>query len=342
MSHGSIGGERSFSGGQNSTASPSTSSPSAVTTERGRGDMGPPPVPRGGAMANRGRRPASAGPHFNQEQTRALDSAREEQPSDIHPSTPKAGVQNPRTDAASSRRTSNATQIENIEGRRQISPSVFKTPHTPGRRPPQGEVDRESRAQGVPNEHANPRMNGPDRKNEGTTNQHEGYRESGFVHREGRPERGRGGFRGRGGANGFHGNHLPSGPHGNSASFTHTHSGIPSKPHSYADRQASLPNSTSFNSTRREPGPHRSNSRSHSITSPPPAYNRFPSGSSPHNSQLPALQTQLANSYGYEASHPGIMTAVPYHPFMESAAQQLFGMVSMQMYVCFRIVTESN
>ena len=338
MSHGSIGGERTFSGGQNATANPTTSSPTATTTERGRGEMGPPPIPRGGTVANRGRRPASAGPHFNQEQTKALDSAREEQRSDIPPSTPpKAAFQHPRTDTASSRRTSNATRTENVEGRRQVSPSTFKNPHTAGRRPPQGEMDSETRSQGVPHEHTHPRASASDRKSENTFNQHEGYREPSFTHREGRPERGRGGFRGRGGANGFHGNHFSNGPHANGASVNHSSSGFPSKPHSYTDRQASLPNSTSFNSPRREPGPYRSNSRSHSITSPPPAYNRFSSGSNPNNPQLPALQTQLANMYGYEAGHPGIMTAVPYHPFVDSASQQLFGMVSMQMYVFIQL-----
>ena len=333
FSHGSISGERSFSGGQNSIAGPQTPSPTSAPIERGRGDMGPPPIPRGGALANRGRRPASAGPHFHQEQIRNSDTAQEEQKSDVSSNIPKTETQNPRIDTASSRRVSNATQTDSLEGRRQASPSNHKAPYVPGRRPPQGEANHEARAQSVNQEHAHLRASGPDRKGEGALSQHEGFREPIFAHREGRPERGRGGFRGRGGANVPHGNHLANGPHANGASANHPNSGFPSKSHSYADRQSSLPNSTSFNSPRRESGPYRPNSRSQSINSPPPAYNRFSNGNSPQNPQLPALQTQLANMYGYEAGHPGIMTAVPFHPFMESPAQQLFGMVSMQMYV---------
>ena len=332
FSHSSISGEKSFSGGQTSAASPQTSSSTSAPAERGRGDMGPPPVPKG-ALANRGRRPNSTGPHFTQEEVRTLDFAAEEQTTDVRPSVLRFDSQDPQTDATSRRIIPNATQVNYLEGRRQSSPSNHNASHVAGRRLVQGEANHEVRPPSVTNENAQSRIGGPERKGDNAFGQYEGFREPYFGHREGRPERGRGGYRGRGGANGFHGNPLPNGVHANGAPSNHVNSGLPPRPYPYGDRQSSLPNSTSFNPSRREPGSYRPNSRSHSITSPPPAHNRFPSGINPQNPQLPALQTHLANAYGYEVTNPGIMTAVPYYPFMETAAQQLFGMISMQMYV---------
>ena len=52
-----------------------------------------------------------------------------------------------------------------------------------------------------------------------------------------------------------------------------------------------------------------------------------PSTSPPTN--LPALQTDIANMYGYQSAQPAVMSAIQFHPFVEQF--QLLGMVQIQM-----------
>ena len=164
----------------------------------------------------------------------------------------------------------------------------------------------------------------------------ETFRDSnGFGHPrdrgDGRPDRGRGGFRGRGGHNGYNNNSVNGpnfskgqsalqGPPSHTVSRTHTHTemGHPSQ-------------APPFVPSPREGRHYRANSRSHTLPNQnAPSYGSFPAnGISVGSPSLPTLQTDMTNAYGYQPSHPGIMSAMPYHPYMEHL--QLLGMVQMQM-----------
>ncbi len=147
---------------------------------------------------------------------------------------------------------------------------------------------------------------------------------------EGRPERGRGGYRGRGGPNhAFFNSNLPNG-HG----FTNSQQGqyqqapaTPAKSHSNHEGSPSHSQSSYYQPAQQYSRHHRSNSRSQSIPHSTP-YGRF---SNLHHSGAPHLanlQIEIANEYSYQPGNNGIMSAIPYNPYFEIP---VFGMVSMQM-----------
>lgn len=169
-----------------------------------------------------------------------------------------------------------------------------------------------------------PRAGGPERRSEGSikspdfTRDFQGnvpVRERG----EGRPERGRGGYRGRA-------NHafFPS-SHG----FTNGQQGqyqpVPATP--AKESSPSHSQSSYYQPAHQYGRHHRSNSRSQSIPHSTP-FGRFSNGHHPGAPHLANLQTDLANEYGYQPGNNGIMSAIPYNPYLEIP---VFGMVSMQM-----------
>lgn len=326
--HGSIGG--SNAGEKPST--PSTSNPTTPGTagnDRSKGDMGP---PRPGPLAPRPKRAVSAGPSTSREQQRKSTDPSMNQRQGESQIGETQQSQESRSGPTENRRASTATQTDNLQNGRQVTPPGVRNDNQGFRRQSQNTMDREN-GQSTSQDHAHPRVT-PDRRSEGSLRPPESFREyNGFSNGrngEGRPERGRGGFRGRGGYNGFGGNHStngqnpPSGQSNHQASTSYT----PAKSHSLTERiapQAQLP---PFTPQSRDRG-HRANSRSQSIPNQTQTgYGRFPNGGPPPVAQhLPALQTDLANVYGYQ--QPTVMSAIPYQPYVEQL--QLLGMVQMQM-----------
>lgn len=147
---------------------------------------------------------------------------------------------------------------------------------------------------------------------------------------EPRPDRGRGGHRGRGGANHtFFNSNLPNGHNYSNGYASHYQppSASPSKPHSNHER---LPPQTPgpYQPPHHQPRHYRANSRSQSIPHSS-QYGRFSNShhGGPHN--LPNLQTELANEYGYLPAHQGVMSAMPFNSYGEQPS--VFGMVNLQM-----------
>ena len=283
--NGANGGDRPHGNGGGAGAS------GAAPLNGGRGDMGP---PRPGLLPSKGKRASSAGPATSAEARKPGDGG---------------GLKSPhnQTNAADGRRVSSSQQ----SGARQWSP---------GHRTPAGEGELGISSQSNPQD-INHSRNPSERRNDPSRmiNDANGYgppRDRG----EGRPDRGRGGYRGRGNLSNATGTHhmatsqaFPPGP--NPAGGY-----IPAKSQSYSDpRREPLPNSATFPSGR-EPRHARTNSRSQSI--PTSNFGRFPGP--PH---LPQLQTDAANMY--YPQHPGVMSAVPYPGYMEH--MQLSGLVQMQM-----------
>ena len=304
--------------------------PAGTGSDRPRGDMGP---PRGGALPPRSKRAASAGPPINRENRKILDSSLAEKRNDSSTSE-RLTLQNNRTSPVVDRRSSIATQTDHPENGRRVSPTGIMNDHSGNRKHSFTSGERDTGHQSSSNDHAHPRSV-TDRRTEGAMRPSEVFRDyNGFQQTrergEGRPDRGRGGFRGRGGYSSFNGNQtgnnqsVPAGQSGYQSAQGYT----PSKSHSFNERHTAQSQGSAIPPAPREAKGHRGNSRSQSIPNPT-GFGRFQNGGPPPGTQhLPALQTDMANMYGYQPGHPAIMSAIPYQPYEQI---QLIGMVQMQM-----------
>ena len=180
-----------------------------------------------------------------------------------------------------------------------------------------------------------PRAGGPERRSEGSIRSPDSARDfQGSVSMrergEGRSERGRGGYRGRGGPNhAFFTSNLPNG-HGFTNGQQMQYQPAPAAPVKTQANQESSPShsqSPLYQPAQHYGRHHRSNSRSQSIPHSSP-YGRFSNGHHSGAPHLANLQTDVANEYGYQPGNNGVMSAVPYNPWLEFP---VFGMVSMQM-----------
>lgn len=322
--HNNCGGDRSPTAGPNSSGDVP-----APNTERNRGDMGP---PRGGTFSSRPKRAVSAGPPTVREQRRTTEPSLQDKREEPLPAGQKS-LQNTRSTTIGSRRASTATQTENSQVNGQVSPLRSRSDAQSGKRVFSNSTEYEQGQQSNHPDHTSARSVS-DRRNEGSTRQLDSFRDNNnFVHSrdrgEGRGERGRGGFRGRGGHNGFSNSHSINNPSMSSSQPNNQppQGYVQSKSQSYSERQAAQMQGAPFASTPRDSRHYRTSSRSHSIPNPN-SFSRFPGppGANPH---LPALQTDLANMYGYQPGQQAVMSAMSYHPYMEQI--QLLGMVQMQM-----------
>lgn len=305
--------------------------------------------------SSRPKRAASAGPSTAREQRKAGDIAQEEKPKeDIEP--PYA-ARNSTSSQNEFRRASAATQTEDPKIRRASTNNQRGTEFE--RNPAKAahhSVDREERYQEMTHEvYSHTRSTASDRRSDGSSRSPEYTRD--FHNQmptrdrgEGRGDRGRGIYRGRGPGN--HG--FPNSNQNNGQNFAHNHPNqhqpplqhqIP-KALSHHERHASQSHGSAYNTSQPVTRSFRSGSRSQSIPHPNP-YGRFPNAANGVHAgpplgppQLPSLQTDLANTYGYQPGQQGIMSAIPYNSYMDQIS--LFGMVSMQMYFSLHDVTEQN
>ncbi|MCJ1420880.1 hypothetical protein MMC32_007239 [Xylographa parallela] len=310
--------------------------PAGSGSDRPRGDIGP---SRGGALPSRSKRAVSAGPPINRENRKALDSSVAEKREDSSASD-RPMFHNNRTSPVEERRSSVATQTDHAQKGRHISLTGGMNDNTGDRKQSFTGGERDVGHQSKSNDHAHPRSM-TDRRSEGAMRPSDVFRDyNGFSHTrergEGRTDRGRGGFRGRGGYNAFNGKQTNNGqpvPAGQSG-YPSVPGYSPSKAHSFNERQSGQPQGSTFTPASRETKGHRGNSRSQSIPNPT-SFGRFPNGGPPPGTQqLPALQTDVANMYGYQPGHPVIMSAVPYQSYEQI---QLIGMVQMQMEYYFSL-----
>lgn len=187
--------------------------------------------------------------------------------------------------------------------------------------------------------HAHPKNSGSERRFEGpmrSTESPKDFNNGSFPIRErgeGRPERGRGGHRGRGGNHVFFNSSNQSNGHAFSngpASQYQAGPGPQSRSFSNHERLPSQSQGTLYSGPggSQQGRNFRSGSRSQSIQHSAP-FGRF--SNAPHQGppHLANLQTDVANMYGYQPGNQGIMSAMPFNPFVEPMS--LWGMVSMQM-----------
>ncbi len=193
----------------------------------------------------------------------------------------------------------------------------------------QNKTDEEEKYQNGTTEASRP--SGPDRRGEGLTKSSDQARDTqGHMpirEREGRPERGRGGYRGRGSNHNFFGHNAPNGHQSQYQPTPPPPSGLRSN----HDRLPSQPQG-SYQPPSQQTKHYRANSRSQSIPYSAPhatPYRGFSNGHHGGAAHLPNLQTDIANEYGYVPGHQGIMSATPYNTL--ESIPTLIMMVQMQM-----------
>jgi la-related protein 1 len=304
--------------------------PAATFNDRGRADLSSSKTQSTGAKSKRS---ASAGPPTVREQRKGGESPstakRKEQISNgLKSSTNQSPFANDVREAPT------ATHInQEISGH---SPSEVLANDAGPLNTQYALVNAESgdRRQSVPiDTYPYPRSNGPDRRSEGPRPydySRELFGSNAMRERgDGRPERGRGGYRGRG--NGSHG--FSNQPYMNGNGYGNGHASgyqAPMMPSTKSQSNHERHPSQQHGSSAVHPHPRslRSNSRSQSIPHSAP-YGRYSNGQYPAASHLASIQTDIANAYGYQPGNQGTMSAFPYSPYVDQV--NLYGMVSMQM-----------
>lgn len=299
--------------------------------ERGRGALN---STTNNANVSKPKRASSAGPATPRDQRRLGDSVSTEKRKDFENGLVKS-TQSNGNNAKETRRPSVPASDKGPrpEWSTRVVPVNEATASTNS--VPNGTEEDKKDLNVAPEAPVSPRRGGPERRSEGSIRPPDFARDlQGSVsvreRGEGRPERGRGGYRGRGGSNhAFISSNLPNG-HG----FTNGQQGqyqpataTPAKLHSNQESSPSHSQSTYYQPAQQYARHHRSNSRSQSIPHTTP-YSRFSNGHQSAAPHLPNLETGLANEYGYQPGNNGIMSAIPYNPWLEFP---VFGMVSMQM-----------
>lgn len=306
----------------------------ASSSERGRAELN---SSKNSSGSSRPKRAASAGPSTVREQRKAADSTLTEKPKEVGTGSTKTN-QTPGTAPNESRRLSAATPTDDPKFRRsstipnqqtnESGNTAVKFPQNTDDRPQNQNQEMQANARPV-----------HDRRGEGSGrlsdqrdfHGHMSNRERG----EGRAERGRGAYRSRGAGN--HG--FSNSGQNNTQNFSHGHPSQNQGPTSHQmpksqnshERHASNSQSVPYHQSQPISRSLRSSSRSQSIPNSTP-YSRFSNGSNgPHPGppHLSSLQTDLANSYGYQPGQQGVMSAMPYNAYLEQVS--LFSMVSMQM-----------
>ncbi|KAL8888487.1 MAG: hypothetical protein Q9215_004091 [Flavoplaca cf. flavocitrina] len=250
------------------------------------------------------KRASSAGPVSSRDSRKGGDMAAPEKRKDTNASTKQTDYS-----TTEARRASASTQddfIRNGGNHTNISGPMPQAANGKFTRTPAG-INNRVDAVDVQGQ---PRPVGPERRGEGDfrgTHQARDYHPP-TSHRdrgEGRPDRGRGGYRSRGGSNSaFVHSNIPN---GNTAQYPFIQPPMPSKSHSNHERHSSQLQNLSY-----------------------------PQGSHTHPTpQLTNLHTDVANTWGYQPGNQGAMSATPYNPYMEQVS--IFGMVSMQMEYYFSV-----
>lgn len=289
-----------------------------VASERGKPDSA---TTRTSSGTMRPKRASSAGPPATRDQRRGSDMTAPEKRKDTGNSTLPAEA----------RRASSIMQDEESRNRRAPTDPNEVDSQSDAAKVFQESSGIPSRNDGVGYSHAHPKVNGFERRGEGGPRTYEYARDYRNVapareRGEGRPERGRGGYRSRGAGN--HAFTHTAIPNGHIGQHSYAPPPMPGKSSSFHDRHASQYQNSTYQ-PRQTQGRFRSGSQSYSV--PHTATNtRFPqSHHTASGHQLPNLQTDVANAWGFQPGSQGIMSANPYNPYMEQVS--IVGMVSMQM-----------
>jgi len=311
--------------------------PSISGHDRGRATLGSTPA---NPSTSKSKRASSAGPTTPREQRKPGDAASLEKRKGSDAATSKAVATTTNTVNASRRPSASATnkdsQTARSSGYGQGMESSWSSTVI------ENFTDGDKKLQHGASDVNGTSKGGIERQSEGSFRSSDSVRDfQGSIptreRGEPRVDRGRGGFRGRGGgSHAFFTANMPNG-HGFSNGYASQYQPgptSPSKSHSNHDRLSSQTQSSPFYSTHHQPRHYRSNSRSQSIPHSN-QYGRFSNGHHGGPPHLANLQTDIANEYGYLPAHQGAMSAMPFSSFGEQTS--VFGMVNLQMNYYFSV-----
>ena len=327
-SQSSNGAEKALPGTQHSAAP----QPSAVSNERSRAEVN---MVRAAPTGAKSKRSASAGPQAGREQRKAGELTSTERRKESEPKTSRSNANNAFV-MVEPNGVSTSTQTENEErvGFTTTSGGDIRSLNGKANREETERVDQRST-----DTHAHPRSSGIEKRHDVHGRALDPSRDvSGNTSSRDRGEgqRGRGaGYRNR--QNGGHGYNTTT--YGGPQSYNNGHNAhhqpsvtVPNKTHSTHERHVSQVQGVPYMQSQNHPRTYRSSSRSHSITHPGSSpYARFQNAPYQGPSSLATIQTDIANAYGYQPGHQGIMTATPFTSFPDQNAYALFSMVSMQL-----------
>ena len=224
-----------------------------------------------------------------------------------------------------------------------VKGSAGRPPHrdslSSARKIPSSSVEDVGQAQPVGSNTQSFRPNEHERRNENFAKPAEVTKDSQPVpssrdRGDGRADRGRGGFRGRGGGNQNMHNGFSSNGHGYSNPYSQFQPNPGNQTRSFSNHERlGSQQPTPFY----VPGPpmnrhNRSNSRSQSIQQPFGRFSHTAHAGPPH---LTNLQTDLANTFAFQPEPQGPMSAIPFNTFLPPP--NLFGMVTVQMEYYFSV-----
>ena len=315
--NGSIVGEKPFGSFQGNT-----NAPAPLDSGRTRADSS---LAKGAFSSTRPKRASSAGPATAREQRKQAETGSPEKRNEINHDRSIPSEQH--------------LQSALPQGSSSANPPQLTSRATPNgdNSTDRSHAEASEHNQGMSHDtHAHPRSSGPECRSEGSIRPleyardfhgHLPMRERG----EGRIERGRGGYRARGGSNGLSSSHQTNGqgfPSGHQSYQQSSANYMHPKPYSQSERHTLQNGSLPYQPLHQQSRNYRNNPRSQ--TTPNSAsYSRFSGGSQAGAQHPPSIQTDITNGYGYTLGHPSIMSAVPYTGYMEQ--MQLLNMVAMQM-----------
>ena len=287
------------------------------------------------ASLSKSKRASSAGPATPRDQRKLGDSSATDKRNNLDHANARAGQGNNNSNAKESRKPSVSAAAKDTQT--EWSSRVVPVNGGPNTKSVQSATDEDRKNPGSASEAlvSSGAGGGSERRSEGSIRPPDFAREfQGSIpmreRGEGRPERARGGYRGRGGPNhAFFNSNLPNGhgfPNGQQLQYQPTQANS-AKSQPNQESSTSHPQNSYYQTAQQYGKHHRSSSRSQSIPHSTP-YSRFPNGHLSGSPHLANLQTDVANDYSFQSGNNGIMSAIPYQPWVEIP---VFGMVSMQM-----------
>lgn len=289
------------------------------------------------APGSKSKRSASAGPPTVRAQRKGGDTTSAERRKEVEPKISRSNTSNmaagvePNGISASTQTDSNANVGFNAAST--IGDALPWNARVPREDPERAE----RRPSGSFESHAHPRSGGEKRSD--VSRQFDYSRDfygTSPVRERGEGQRGRGnGYRSRNGGGGSHAVATPTFSNGQGFVNSQTLHQSPAmgspKPHLAHERHSSQSQGVSYMQSQPHPRAYRSGSRSQSIPHPESPYLRYATGPYAPPSNLASIQTEVANTFGYQPGVQGVMSAQPFKTFAEEQAATMFGMVAMQL-----------
>ena len=323
------GAEKPMPGTVNSAAA----HPPANSNERSRAE---PHASMNTAPGTKSKRSASAGPPTVRTQRKGGDNTLTERRKEVEPKVARSNTSNMAA-VVEPNGISASTQTDN-----NANIGFNAAPATSDALPWNARVSREEleraerRPSGSFETHAHPRSGGEKRSDvPGRPFDHaRDFHGTSSVRERSEGQRARGnGYRSRNG--GSHAVATPAFSNGQGFANGQTSHQSPamgsSKPQLAHERHSSQSQGVSYMQSQPHPRTYRSGSRSQSIPHPGSPYLRYTNGPYAQPSNLTSIQTEVANTFGYQPGVQGVMSAQPFTSFAEQSVVTMYGMVAMQL-----------